>query len=104
MPVGTARLLRARARAAALACGEVDLAWNPEFLREGYAVRDSLAPDRIVFGVTSDEADQALRLVYATPLAAGVPALTMDLEYRRARQGGGQLVPRDEDLLHQRDG
>jgi UDPglucose 6-dehydrogenase len=80
VPVGTARLLRARARAVAPAGGEVDLAWNPEFLREGYAVRDSLAPDRIVFGVTSDDADQALRLVYATPLAAGVPALTMDLE------------------------
>ena len=80
VPVGTARLLRARARAAAPAGDEVDLAWNPEFLREGYAVRDSLAPDRIVFGVTSDEADQTLRQVYATPLAAGIPALTMDLE------------------------
>ena len=79
VPVGTARLLRA-GRARRRPGGEVDLAWNPEFLREGYAVRDSLAPDRIVFGVTSDEADQALRLVYATPLAAGVPALTMDLE------------------------
>ena len=80
VPVGTARLLLARARAAAPAGDLVDLAWNPEFLREGYAVRDSLAPDRIVFGVTSGHAEQILRRVYATPLAAGIPGLTMDLE------------------------
>src|SRR5215469_382840 len=80
VPVGTARLLLARARAAAPAGDLVDLAWNPEFLREGYAVRDSLAPDRIVFGVTSGYAEQILRRVYATPLAAGIPGLTMDLE------------------------
>src|SRR5215471_9681967 len=80
VPVGTARLLLARARAAAPAGDLVDLAWNPEFLREGFAVRDSLTPDRIVFGVTSGHAEQILRRVYATPLAAGIPGLTMDLE------------------------
>jgi UDPglucose 6-dehydrogenase len=80
VPVGTARQLAARVRAAAPAAGLVDLAWNPEFLREGFAVQDSLTPDRIVFGVTSDRADVLLRQVYATPLAAGIPGLTMDLE------------------------
>ena len=80
VPVGTARLLLAKARAAAQAGDLVDLAWNPEFLREGYAVRDSLAPDRIVLGVTSGRAERILRQVYATPLATGIPALTMDLE------------------------
>jgi len=80
VPVGTARLLHARARAAAPAGDRVDLAWNPEFLREGYAVRDSLTPDRIVFGVTSARAEQTLRRVYATPLADGIPSLLMDLE------------------------
>ena len=80
VPVGTARLLLAKARAAAPAGDLVDLAWNPEFLREGYAVRDSLAPDRIVLGVTSGRAERILRQVYATPLATGIPALTMDLE------------------------
>jgi UDPglucose 6-dehydrogenase len=80
VPVGTARQLTARLRAAAPAGDLVDLAWNPEFLREGYAVQDSLTPDRIVFGVTSDAADALLRRVYATPLGSGIPALTMDLE------------------------
>jgi len=80
VPVGTARLLLARARAAAPAGNLVDLAWNPEFLREGYAVRDSLRPDRIVFGVASDTAAALLRQVYAAPLRAGIPGLVMDLE------------------------
>lgn len=80
VPVGTARHLTARLRAAAPAGDLVDLAWNPEFLREGYAVQDSLAPDRLVFGVTSCRADALLRQVYATPLGSGTPGLTMDLE------------------------
>ena len=33
---------------------QVELAWNPEFLREGFAVEDTLRPDRLVFGVASD--------------------------------------------------
>jgi UDPglucose 6-dehydrogenase len=80
VPVGTARQLHARARAIAPAGDLVELAWNPEFLREGYAVHDSLTPDRIVFGVQSDQAEVILRQVYAAPLRAGVPGLTMDLE------------------------
>jgi UDPglucose 6-dehydrogenase len=80
VPVGTARELLARARAAAPAADGVDLAWNPEFLREGHAVHDSLTPDRLVFGVTTDAAVTLLRRVYAQPLAAGIPALPMDLE------------------------
>ncbi|MBV9856810.1 MAG: UDP-glucose/GDP-mannose dehydrogenase family protein [Streptosporangiaceae bacterium] len=80
VPVGTARALLARARAAAPAGRAVDVAWNPEFLREGHAVADSLTPDRIVFGVTRDAAAVLLRQVYATPLAAGIPGLVMDLE------------------------
>jgi UDPglucose 6-dehydrogenase len=80
VPVGTARDLLARARAAAPAGDRVDLAWNPEFLREGHAVQDCLTPDRFVFGVTSDAADVLLRRVYAKPLDSGIPALQMDLE------------------------
>src|SRR5580700_5871950 len=80
VPVGTARQVMTRMRAMAPAGDEVDLAWNPEFLREGFAVQDSLAPDRIVFGVTSSRAESLLRQVYATPLAAGIPLLVMDLE------------------------
>jgi UDPglucose 6-dehydrogenase len=80
VPVGTARELLARARAAAPAGDRVDLAWNPEFLREGHAVQDSLTPDRFVFGVTSDAACTLLRRVYVKPLASRIPALQMDLE------------------------
>src|ERR1700691_6076369 len=80
VPVGTARELLARARAAAPAGDRVDLAWNPEFLREGHAVQDSLTPDRFVFGVTSAAAVTLLRQVYAKPLDSGIPALQMDLE------------------------
>ncbi len=53
---------------------EVDLAWNPEFLREGFAVEDTLAPDRLVFGVRPGErgrrAEQQLRAALA-PVVAG---------------------------------
>ena len=57
------------------------LAWNPEFLREGFAVEDTLAPDRFVYGVAGPtaEADAALLdQVYAAPLAAGTPRLVTD--------------------------
>ena len=46
VPVGTARRL-----AAVVAGADCDLAWNPEFLREGHAVEDALRPDRVVLGV-----------------------------------------------------
>ena len=80
VPVGTSRQIIARVHAAAPAGDLVDYAFNPEFLREGYAIQDSLTPDRIVFGVTSDAADELMRAVYAIPLASGIPGLTMDLE------------------------
>jgi UDPglucose 6-dehydrogenase len=78
VPVGTARRLRDRIQA--VAGPDAELAWNPEFLREGYAVRDTLMPDRIVLGVTGSGAAGLLRQVYAGPLSAGVPALEMNLE------------------------
>jgi UDPglucose 6-dehydrogenase len=80
VPVGTSRQLIDRIRAAAPAGDLVEYAFNPEFLREGYAVQDSLTPDRIVFGVTSDSAETLLRRVYETPLSSGIPGVTMDLE------------------------
>src|ERR1700733_13861588 len=80
VPVGTARQVMGRVRATASAGEAVHIAWNPEFLREGFAVQDSLSPDRIVLGVTSGWAEELLRQVYAKPLAAGTPLLVMDLE------------------------
>ena len=80
VPVGTAYSLTTRIREAAPAGNEVEVAWNPEFLREGFAVQDSLSPDRFVFGVASQRSTELLRQVYAGPLADGIPWLVMDLE------------------------
>jgi UDPglucose 6-dehydrogenase len=80
VPVGTARGLAARIAAQAPAGAEAEVIWNPEFLREGSAVRDSLMPDRIVLGVMSQRAADRLRQVYARPVSQGVPVLVMDLE------------------------
>jgi UDPglucose 6-dehydrogenase len=78
-PVGTAGVLAQRIAGRAPACARAELAWNPEFLREGHAVADTMRPDRIVAGVQSDRAETVLRGIYAEPLRAGVPFLVTDL-------------------------
>jgi UDPglucose 6-dehydrogenase len=79
VPVGTAARVRDRLHRSAPAGADVGLAWNPEFLREGHAVEDSLRPDRLVLGVESDRDEALLRDVYAEPIAAGVPVIPTDL-------------------------
>ncbi|MEE6272343.1 UDP-glucose/GDP-mannose dehydrogenase family protein [Georgenia sp. MJ206] len=79
VPVGTAEELQERADALARPGVRVDVAWNPEFLREGRSVQDTLSPDRLVLGVASERAEQALREVYATLLAGGTPLVVTDL-------------------------
>ncbi|OBG76447.1 MULTISPECIES: UDP-glucose/GDP-mannose dehydrogenase family protein [unclassified Mycobacterium] len=82
VPVGTAAELQHRAAALAPRGVDVEIAWNPEFLREGYAVHDTLHPDRIVLGVqqASLRAEAAVRELYAQLLADGVPFLVTDLQ------------------------
>jgi UDPglucose 6-dehydrogenase len=58
---------------------KVELAWNPEFLREGFAVEDTLRPNRLVVGVTSDRAEEVLRQAYAPLIANNVPWIRTDL-------------------------
>ena len=77
VPVGTARELAADL---ARLFPDAELAWNPEFLREGTAVADTLTPDRIVAGVTSRHAQEVLREVYAKPLADGSSFFSTGLE------------------------
>jgi UDPglucose 6-dehydrogenase len=78
-PVGTAAALADRLAALAPAGPEAELAWNPEFLREGHAVEDTLRPARIVAGVRSDRAETVLREVYRPLTEAGTPLLVTDL-------------------------
>ncbi|WP_405729265.1 UDP-glucose/GDP-mannose dehydrogenase family protein [Streptomyces sp. NBC_01537] len=78
VPVGSADRLAARLAGLAPAGEAVELAWNPEFLREGFAVQDTLHPDRIVVGVRSERAEKLLREVYAVPLAEGTPFVVAD--------------------------
>ena len=77
VPVGTAERLAARLAQLTPAAG-AGLAWNPEFLREGYAVRDTLEPDRLVFGVSSEREERVLREFYAPVIAAGTPVVVTD--------------------------
>jgi UDPglucose 6-dehydrogenase len=78
-PVGTAAALADRLAALAPAGPRAELAWNPEFLREGYAVADTLRPARIVAGVRSAYAEAVLRDVYRKLTDAGTPLLLTDL-------------------------
>jgi UDPglucose 6-dehydrogenase len=79
VPVGTAARL---AEKVAEGAPSAMLAWNPEFLREGFAVQDTLGPDRLVYGVPSGAAgERAVALldeVYATALGTGTPRLVSD--------------------------
>jgi UDPglucose 6-dehydrogenase len=79
VPVGTAERLADRLLKLAPGGSDVKLAWNPEFLREGFAVQDTLRPDRLVFGVTSEETEQVLRECYAGVISAGTPVVVTDL-------------------------
>lgn len=80
VPVGTARRLAQRLEA----IDGVHLMWNPEFLREGFAVKDTLEPDRIVYGVSDPHGDglavEMLDEAYAPLLEADCPRLVMGLE------------------------
>ncbi|ORJ60366.1 UDP-glucose dehydrogenase family protein [Mycobacterium simiae] len=82
VPVGTAAELSQRAAALAPAGVDVEVAWNPEFLREGHAVADTLEPDRIVLGIQQDSvrSEAVVRELYAQLLDAGVPFLVTDLQ------------------------
>ncbi len=77
VPVGTAASLKTAMDE--IAGFDVHLAWNPEFLREGTALEDSLRPDRIVVGTWSKHSVDVLREVYAPIIATGTPFLELDV-------------------------
>ena len=87
VPVGTAAQLQQMANDLAPEGTSVEIAWNPEFLREGYAVKDTITPDRIVLGVGEagladgvSNAEEVAREVYAQPLAQNTPFIVTDLQ------------------------
>jgi len=79
VPVGTGQRLREIIAEVVPEGISTELVWNPEFLREGKAVFDTLTPDRIVFGGASAQAEALLRVVYAMPIATGTPVIACDL-------------------------
>src|SRR5829696_7213661 len=79
VPVGTAGRLAALVAELAPAGSDVDVAWNPEFLSEGFAVAETLHPDRIVVGVRTERARGLLQEVYQPLLTAGAPFIVTDL-------------------------
>ena len=76
VPVGTAERLVERLKELG---SKAELAWNPEFLREGFAVEDTLRPNRLVVGVISDRAEEILKSAYKPLLDNGVPWIRADL-------------------------
>jgi UDPglucose 6-dehydrogenase len=80
VPVGTAARLTRQVHELSPVGAQVDLAWNPEFLREGFAVDDTMNPDRLVFGVPTAWAEEQLRAAFAPVIAAGAPVKVTDLQ------------------------
>ncbi|WJY90599.1 UDP-glucose 6-dehydrogenase TuaD [Corynebacterium confusum] len=82
VPVGTAAELQQMANELAPEGTEVEISWNPEFLREGYAVKDTITPDRIVIGCREGEsrAEEIAREIYAEPLRQDTPFIVTDLQ------------------------
>jgi UDPglucose 6-dehydrogenase len=78
VPVGTSEALSAMVADLVPSGLSATVAWNPEFLREGHAVSDTLHPDRLVLGVTGPDAECTLRRIYMRPIAAGVPVHVTD--------------------------
>ncbi|WP_436775756.1 UDP-glucose dehydrogenase family protein [Yinghuangia sp. YIM S09857] len=81
VPVGTAARLTEIFHELAPARDAVEVAWNPEFLRESHAIADTLSPDRLVLGFEDRHsfAEAALRNAYAPLINAGIPLIVTDL-------------------------
>lgn len=79
VPVGTNREVERRIRAVA-PDAEVDVASNPEFLREGAAIEDFMRPDRVVIGVESPRAESVMKEIYRPLYLRETPIVATGLE------------------------
>lgn len=78
VPAGTTEILSVRAQKLTQNI-KIEIAWNPEFLREGHAIQDTLNPDRLVLGrYVGGTAEQLTNEIYADLLASGTPLLVTD--------------------------
>ncbi|TLP94734.1 UDP-glucose/GDP-mannose dehydrogenase family protein [Nesterenkonia salmonea] len=80
VPVGTAARLADLVQDTKNPGVNVSLAWNPEFLREGFAVEDTITPDRLVVGTTHEDDENVLRQVYAEALGRDTPWISTDYQ------------------------
>jgi UDPglucose 6-dehydrogenase len=85
--VGTTSQVTALAQRLAPAGEQVEVVWNPEFLREGHAVQDTLRPDRLIAGLTTAAAEKAIRKVYGPILDTGVPLFVTDPQTAELAKG-----------------
>jgi UDPglucose 6-dehydrogenase len=92
VPPGTASRLAAELSKTAPASDAIEVAWNPEFLREGHAVADTLRPDRIVAGVRSPIAEATTREIYRPLTDAGVPLIVTDTVTAELVKGAANAV------------
>jgi UDPglucose 6-dehydrogenase len=79
VPIGTAARLAGMVADMSPLGPDLEVAWNPEFLREGFAVQDTLHPDRLVFGVASAWAESMLRRAFEPLLNDGTPLIVADM-------------------------
>ena len=100
VPVGTGDLVRTIIEHNRRRPVNFDVVSNPEFLREGSAIEDTLRPDRIVVGAPSQQVAMTLLELYA-PLER--PMIITDVYSAEIIKYASNAFPGDEDLLHQRD-
>ena len=79
VPIGTAARLTELVQSVSPMGAELELAWNPEFLREGFAVEDTLHPDRLVFGTASPWAQRQIEAAFKPIIDDGTPVILSDL-------------------------
>ena len=109
VPDGTAERLADLVHSLAPAGTDMVLAWNPEFLREGFAIEDTLSPGRLVFGLPDDvsaahAAQEMLGEVYAEWIAADTPVVLADLATAQLTKSAANAFLATKISLHQRDG
>ncbi|MEU0398510.1 hypothetical protein ABZ208_38430 [Streptomyces sp. NPDC006208] len=99
VPVGTAPRVAELQHEHAPAGDRIEVAWNPEFLRESFAVEDTLRPDRLVLGFNTDHswAEALLRQAFGKIIEAGTPTIVTDWATAELAKGAANSFQRQVD-------